>query len=95
MLKEKAALRLEIEDAQEGVEVFLNGESAGIQIAPPFRWDLCGWAGENRLRVEVATTLERECYPMLQGYHKLLARVPSGGSGLTGKVTLRTCRDKE
>ena len=81
-------LLLEIADASEGVEVFLNGESAGIQIAPPFGWTLQGRAGENELRIEVATTLERECYPLLQGYRKMLAQVPSCPSGLTGKVTL-------
>ena len=62
-----AALRLEITDAAEGVEVFLNGESAGIQIAPPFAYDLAGRAGENILAIEVATTLERQCYPLLDG----------------------------
>ena len=81
-------LLLTIADASEGIEVFLNGESAGIQIAPPFAYTLQGRAGENCLRIEVATTLERECYPLLQGYRKMLARVPSCPSGLTGKVTL-------
>ena len=84
-----AALRLEITDAAEGVEVFLNGESAGIQIAPPFAYDLAGRAGENRLVIEVATTLERQCYPLLDGYRKMLAPKPTGGSGLTGTVALR------
>lgn len=84
-----AALWLEITDAAEGVEVFLNGESAGIQIAPPFAYDLAGRAGENRLVIEVATTLERQCYPLLDGYRKMLAPKPTGGSGLTGTVALR------
>mgnify|MGYP002543862546 CR=1 FL=1 len=83
-----AALRLEITDAAEGVEVFLNGESAGIQIAPPFAYDLAGRAGENILAIEVATTLERQCYPLLDGYRKMLAPKPTGGSGLTGSVAL-------
>ena len=81
-------LLLTIADASEGIEVFLNGESAGIQIVPPFAYTLQGRAGENCLRIEVATTLERECYPLLQGYRKMLARVPSCPSGLTGKVAL-------
>ena len=81
---------LEIEDAAEGVEVFLNGTSLGIQIVPPFRYDLSGLirTGENRLAIEVATTLERQCYPMLKGYRKLLASKPTCESGLTGKVRL-------
>ena len=77
-----------IGDAGEGVEVFLNGESRGIRITPPMVYELNGREGTNRLRIEVATTLERECYPLLQGYRKMLARVPSCPSGLTGKVTL-------
>ena len=87
-LEKDSPLLLTIEDAEEGVEVFLNGESAGIQIAPPFRYELKGRAGENRLRIEVATTLERECYPLAEGYMKMMAVPPSRGSGLTGKVTL-------
>lgn len=53
---------LEITDAYEGVEVFVEGKSAGIQVVPPFRYDLTELCrpGKNRLRIEVATTLERE-----------------------------------
>ena len=87
-LDEAGQLVLEIQDAEEGVEVFLNGESAGIQIVPPFRYVLNGRSGRNTLRIEVATTLERECYPLLEGYRKLLAGVPSRGSGITGNVRL-------
>ena len=87
-LTEPASLLLEIADAAEGVEVFLNGESAGIQIAPPCRFDLSGRKGENRLRIEVATTLERQCYPTLEGYQKMLASPPSALSGITGEVHL-------
>ena len=83
-----AALRLTVTDAAEGVEVLLNGQSAGIQIAPPFACDLAGRAGENILAIEVATTLERQCYPLLDGYRKMLAPKPTGGSGLTGSVAL-------
>ena len=88
LLGEPAPLRLEIEDASEGVEVFLNGRSAGIRIAPPMIYALDGQKGENHLRIEVATTLERQCYPLLEGYRKLLASVPSCPSGLSGAVRL-------
>ena len=91
-LEEPGTLRLEIEDASEGVEVFLNGESAGIQIAPPFIYELAGKKGKNHLRVEIATTLERECYPMLEGYSKMLASPPACASGLTGTVRLFTVK---
>ena len=80
---------LEISDAEEGVEVFLNGNSLGIQIAPPFRYRLDALAeGENKLAIEVATTLERQTFPMLKGYRKLLATKPDSPTGLTGTVKL-------
>lgn len=53
---------LEISDAYEGVEVFLNGKSLGIQIVPTYRYELSSNVkdGENEIAIEVATTLERE-----------------------------------
>ena len=81
---------LEITDAEEAVEVYVNQKSLGIQIAPPFRYDLSGVleAGENRLVIEVATTLERQAYPLLKGFRKMLASPPSGKTGLSGTVRL-------
>lgn len=54
---------LEITDAGEDVEVFVNGKSAGIQVLPPFWFDISNLlqdGGKNTLCIEVATTLERE-----------------------------------
>lgn len=50
---------LEISDAAEGIEVFMNGVSAGIQIAPFCRYDLTALMkkGKNQIRIEAATTL--------------------------------------
>lgn len=81
---------LEIEDAGECVEAFLNGESLGLQLIPPFRYDLSAKlkSGENQLAIEVATTLERQMYPQLSGYQKMLAHEPQAMSGLTGNVLL-------
>ena len=69
---------LEITDAYEGVEVFVNGQSLGIQITPRYLYDLtpCLKDGSNRLAIEVATTLERE-----RGGKKC-------HSGITGEVNL-------
>lgn len=82
---------LEIEDAGECVEVFLNGESLGLQLIPPFRYDLSAKlkSGENQLAIEVATTLERQMCPQLSGYQKMLAHEPQAMSGLTGNVSLK------
>ncbi len=59
---EEKQVLLEIADAGEDVEVFVNGQSLGIQVLPPFRYDISGALkdGRNTLRIEVATTLERE-----------------------------------
>lgn len=81
--------RLEISDAAEGVEVFLNGRSLGIQIVPPFCYSLTlSQEGDNCLAIEVATTLERQAYPRLNLFQKWLYGKPAGGSGLTGTVRL-------
>ena len=79
---------LQITDAYEGVEVFLNGKSLGLQIAPPMRYTLDCKEGGNTLAIEVATTLERQSYPLLKGFRKMLASKPSNPTGLTGKVYL-------
>ena len=44
------------------MELFVNGTSQGIQILPPFLYDITEAVkdGENDIRIEVATTLERE-----------------------------------
>lgn len=83
-----AQIYLEITDAHEGVEVFLNGQSLGIQIVPPFRYCLSGTlaAGRNELCIEVATTLDRENsdIPDVTGQ----PRVSTALSGITGSVYL-------
>ncbi|MCL1820303.1 MAG: hypothetical protein FWG36_06575 [Oscillospiraceae bacterium] len=83
-------LYLTISDAAEGVEVFVNGQSAGIQIVPAYRYDISKPArpGKNELTIEVATTLERKCYPMLDGMRKHMVSAPSAKSGITGTVKI-------
>jgi len=87
---EGCSCTLEITGADEVVEVFVNGERAGAALVPPFLFDLTPHVreGTNKLTVEAATTLERQCYPLLEGYRKMLAPVPAGGSGLTGTARL-------
>lgn len=84
---------LEITDAWEGVEVFVNGQSAGIQVAPPFRYDISKLVrpGENRITIEVATTLERWHYAASKDdpRAKMMGLTePACGSGITGTVRL-------
>ena len=84
------AVTMEITDAGEAVEVFVNGESLGIQIARPFRYDLTErlTAGENRLAIEVATTLERQAYPAAEELIRQIHKAPTCKTGLTGTVRL-------
>ncbi len=88
---EKAVL--EITDAYEGVEVFVNGQSLGIQILPPFRYDLSSALriGDNQLRIEAATTLEREnagLPDMIRQYLGLGEKQPACPSGINGEVRI-------
>ena len=72
---------LTLTDAYEGVELFVNGNSLEIRVAPPFRYEI-GDAlreGENEIRIEVATTLERE---------NAGAALPDCPSGINGRCVL-------
>ncbi len=89
---ENEPLRLVIEDAQDSVEAFLNGESLGLQIVPPFEYELSGKLreGENQLAIEVATTAARDVNrqmknPILKKVFPLVLR----SIGLTGTVRLQ------
>ncbi len=54
-------LELVIPGLQEGIEVFVNGVRAGVQVAGNYRFDITGLlrVGCNKLVIEQATTLER------------------------------------
>ena len=63
MLPETSSqILLTIADAGEDIELFINGKSAGIQILSPFIFDMSNMLvnGRNQIRIEVATSLERE-----------------------------------
>lgn len=81
---------LEITDAGETVQVFVNGTDCGIQIVPPYRYEIGNFLhqGENRIAIEVATTLERQISPK----NKSENWQPQNHVGLCGKVYL--CQKK-
>ena len=85
---------LEISDAYEGVEVFVNGRSLGIQIVPTYRYDLSSEIqdGVNELVIEVATTLEREASQFPNPYAKYIGQdvKPTCKSGISGNVKIYT-----
>lgn len=89
----EGAHELELENAYESAEVWVNGEYAGERICPPYRFDLTGLCreGENTLRIEVRTTLERKVYQMMGGKGMFGAPMMSvvTPSGIVGKVTVK------
>lgn len=89
----KGELSLLLTDAYEGVEVFINGQSCGLQIVPPYRYDLTALAreGENTLTIDVATTLDRQCYAINKDDVRFRMRgltEPTAPTGITGTVTV-------
>lgn len=81
---------LEITDAREAVEVFVNGKSLGIQIAAPFRYDLTDSLNEgaNKISVEVATTAERQVYRIHKSLGYTPHFIPEDPTGMTGTVRI-------
>lgn len=77
---------LEISDAGEAVQVFVNGRDCGIQIVPPYRYEIGEVLrpGKNRITIEVATTLERRIPPR----RKPENWKPENAIGLCGEVRI-------
>jgi hypothetical protein len=50
---------LDLGDCKDAAQVWINGRSAGVRIGYPYRFDVSEGCkcGENRIRIEVATTL--------------------------------------
>lgn len=77
---------LEITDAGEAVQVYVNDTDMGIQIVPPYRYAI-GRAlvrGRNRIVIETATTLERQIPPK----NRTQDWKPQNTCGLCGRVYL-------
>jgi hypothetical protein len=87
-----AATNVELcmKDVYESAEVFINGHSAGLITAPPYRYPIGHLlqAGDNSIAIEVATTLERKAAAM--GVDVACMNVPSPYSpvGILGPVTI-------
>jgi len=90
-------LSLEITEAWDSVEVFLNGRSLGIQVKPPFVYDLGELAldGKNHLAIEVATTAARDVNARVKSWIlKKVFPVVLHSTGITGEVTLYRRKQK-
>ena len=79
---------LEIADAYEAVELYVNGQYAGTQAFAPYRYDITRFVrpGTNDVRIDVATTLERSLAHIPNHFGK--PTPPSCGSGITGAVRI-------
>jgi beta-galactosidase/beta-glucuronidase len=77
--------QLDLGSVSASAEVRVNGKSAGVRMAPPFRVDLTGLLlpGDNRIEVLVYSALSNHYQTIPTRY---LAPSPSG---LLGPVTLR------
>lgn len=85
-------LFIRFEHIYEAVTIWINGEKAGMEIAPPYEFEISRYVkeGKNQIRVEVATTLDRDQlnYPAkpFDFYHEVMEP-----TGMFGKVTLTGC----
>lgn len=75
---------LDLGDAYETVEVFGNGQSAGVRLCKPYVFDLTDYvkAGGNRIAIEVTNTLGTEIRDALSHY------LPIEPFGIGGKAKL-------
>ena len=79
------------------MEVFLNGRSLGIQVKPPFVYDLGELApdGKNYLAIEVATTAARDVNARVKSWIlKKVFPLVLHRTGITGDVTLYRRKQK-
>ena len=75
---------LEIENAYETVEVFVNGRSAGVRLSKPYRFDLSEFLedGKNKLAIEVTNTLGTTIRDAISHY------LPIEPFGIDGEIVL-------
>lgn len=80
---------LAFESIYEAVELWINNEYVGMKVCPPYIYDVASYLrnGTNTIRVEVATTLDRDRFnqpePPFIVWHD-----PIDPTGMFGKITL-------
>ena len=83
---------LNIEDAYEGVEVWINEEYIGMKICPPYTFDITKavQTGKNHVRIEVANTLFNRVQALNGAGGSPMRGGPSviAPSGIVGKVSV-------
>lgn len=87
--KSYEALYIQFEHVYEAMTLWINGEKVGICITLPYEFEISSYVrpGKNTIRIEVATTLDRDQlnYPAkpFDFYHETMEP-----TGIYGKVTL-------
>ena len=76
--------RLVIDDCNEAAELWVNGEPAGMTIAPPYRIETALRSGENHVRLEITNTLGHQQNAYDGGYFSGPTFVPA--QGIFGEV---------
>jgi hypothetical protein len=81
---------LEIDDVYESADVFINGISAGCKVTQPYLYDITDLiiAGDNEIKIEAATTLERKVHSMGVDIYCMGAKAPLSPTGIIGNVTV-------
>lgn len=77
---------IRIAELTEAVEVFVNGKSQGMSIAPPYGVEIQLEAGENEIRIEVTNTLGNQQNAYDGGFFSGPAFAPA--LGILGPTTL-------
>ncbi len=77
---------IDLGDVVSSAELYLNGKSAGIRLAPPFKFDVTNLAktGANRIEILIYNTLSNNFTAVPTRYKG------SAKSGLIGPVRLET-----
>lgn len=81
---------IQIDDVYETAEVFINGKSLGMKIQAPYLFEIPSEyvKKENKIRIEVATLLERKVKAMGVGVSAMSADRPLSPTGIVGNVTI-------
>lgn len=82
---------IRFEDVYESAQVWINDKYAGDCLCPPYLYDVSGLLvnGENHIRIEVRTTLERLVHKLTGGMGFLGPEISAiTPSGVIGKVSI-------
>ena len=90
-LEGRKTAELELEEVFDSAEVIVNGRSAGIRVAKPYRFDITEFLqdGKNDICIEVATTLERKAAAMGITDGGMGKPTPLSPTGIVGNVVLK------